>query len=334
MTRIRVKIFVLALVAWSVGVNRAAAADLIFSPTFQPGWHLIGLPALPDPEDPYLIFGRIPIEYRLYGWDPVLRSYVTVDPMAPDMLPTVVSGEGYWLSVDSPSSTSYLGLPWEVGAVRPIPLGPAGWHLIGNPHTERVPLADCCVAGRGGTELTLADAVSAGWLVLPMYGWDIDLIAYSAVGLLGPPDEADDALSVWSGYWLNTLVDDVRLVAQRPPGDPFQAWLAGANGMEQEYTLDLSLETQLMVVAAAPIHASQVRAIISGLPELVTGNSVTLFRADNWPRQMPFGKSFGVENPGLGQYDYTITVEATTAGGTKTSVVMSLTVVGVEPPPA
>lgn len=320
-----------------VGDLNDAGAEPIFSAPLDPGWHLIGLPALPEPEDPYTIFDYIPIEYRLYGWAPTIGCYVTVDPFDPDLLPAVVSGEGYWLNIGTTDSISYLGLPWEVGAVRPIPLGPAGWHLIGNPHEERVPL-DYCMIDHAGTERTMADAVNQRWILLPMYAWDRDMLSYSTVGLLGPPDEADNALTAWAGYWLNTLVDNLRLVVQRPLGDgPFQAWLvSNIGGMQQEYTLDLSVESGVTVVAAAPIYATKVQAVISGPSELVDGNVLSLFRADNWSLKMPFGKHLLPRYdavPPDETYDYIVQVEATTASGTDYSVPLSLHVIGIETPP-
>jgi len=335
--RIVIATLLVAAAALTVGPNSAAASELMFSPVWEPGWHLIGLPGLPEPTDPYSVFGSVPIHYRLFGWDPILIRYVVFDPLQPDLLPSVVSGEGYWLDVDTTSNISYVGLPWQVGAVRPSSLGPAGWHLIGNPHPVTVPL-DYCMIEEAGSEVTLADAAAAGWISFPIYGWDPDLVRYTTVGLEGPPTQDDTVLAPWSGYWFSTEVDDLRLMVQRPlePG-PFDAWIVdirpGYEGMYQDHTVDLSEwigDVILHVVAAAPIYATNVRAIISGTTELVPGNSLALHRG-TWWLQMPFGGGFLVPNDADG--DYTIQVEATTAGGPVDSIVMNLTVIGIEPPP-
>jgi hypothetical protein len=332
MTR-RPILVVLALMAASV-LAAGARADTMTSPSLTLGWHLVGLPALPVASDPYATFDPIPIAYRLFGYDPALRTYVMADPLHPDLLPAVISGEGYWLSVEDPASISYLGAPWAVGAVAPFSLGPRGWHLIGNPHAERVPLTSC-VIGNGTTELPLGDAVAAGWIALPMFGWDPVSVGYQTVGLLGPPVEADTALTAWRGYWFCTDLDDLRLVVQRPLGaGAFDAWLVSQiGGMQQDYTFDLSLESLLTVVAAAPINATEVHAVFTGPTELVPGNTLDLFRSDSWPRQMPFGKGCFPTNPGPGQFDYTVTVEATTPAGSRSSIVLHLHVIGVEQPP-
>lgn len=328
---IRALLIILLVASAALAVATTGAA--MTSPPLVPGWHLIGLPALPVLTDPYTVFGSVPVDYRLFGWDPVLLRYLVVDPLQPDLLPTVVSGEGYWLDVDSISIITYLGARWQVGAVRPVPLGPPGWHLIGNPHEVRVPLYYCMIE-HASTEVTLADAAAAGWISFPMYGWDPTSLRYTTVGLEGPPTEDDTALAPWSGYWFSTEVDNLRLMVQRPLGPgPFDAWLVGNQGVLQDYTVDLEQEASLSVVAAAPIYASQVRAIINGpLPV----DPLDLFRADNWqPSGIPFGKGFVVPNHGDPDevFDYTIQVQATTAAGTEYSVQLSLHVIGVEPPP-
>lgn len=333
MVRTLIITLVVATAALAVGANGGAASELfMFSPVWEPGWHLIGLPARPEPADPYTIFGSVPIDYRLFGWDPVLLRYLVFDPLQPDLLPSVVSGEGYWLDVDTTTNISYLGAPWQVGAVRPISLGPAGWHLIGNPHEVIVPL-DYCMIEHEGTEVTLADAAAAGWISFPIYGWDPASIRYTIVGLDGPPTQDDTVLAPWAGYWFSTEVDNLRLMVQRPldPG-PFDAWLVGDEGMQQDYTVDLSKETRLVVLAAAPIYATDVQAIVSGP---IPADVPPLFRADSWPLKMPFGRSFEVPNHGDPDqvFDYTIQVEATTAASIEYSVQMSLHVIGNEIPP-
>lgn len=117
-----------------------------------------------------------------YGWQN--DEYREVTAFAP--------GFGYWLGALATGSDALVGDVSPEGGTQRIP---AGWHLIGSPLLRTISL-DSVVVARGTESLSLAAAVSAGWVTMPH--------AYTGEAYV----EAT-AITPFVGYWVGVSGDPV-----------------------------------------------------------------------------------------------------------------------------
>ena len=316
----------LCLLALALAAATPVSAAVLTSPTLNPGWHLISLPGVADGAAPPSIFGALNIESNLFRYEPSRLSYVAYseyDPpsefggLAPDV--------GYWLYVSSPSTISYT--PSLTSSLRRVALPQRGWHLIGSPFHDALPVIPLshCLLRRTTDNVSklMADASASGWVSLPAFAWDYSRLTYVTVGVDGPPLDDDNSWRPWSGYWLNTAAANLELVIQAPlPAGPFTAWLERASPYETGTELWADAGDVMTVMTIAPLWASPVQVVFSGVGQpILPGNAKTLFHW-TWPYDATYGAGFQISTKASG--DYTVVVQATLPTGMVTSNTMIL----------
>jgi hypothetical protein len=178
-----------------------------FSHTFQPGWHMMSLPAVPFDPNPQKVFAAIPkdiLDGRLYYYSNALLSYVPYNIFAFEEFGSMKLGQGYWLNLIEPTTISYTGFeaPPEL---RNITLH-RGWNMIGTPSNADIPLANIRAKNLStGETKTLYDAAMAGWVSFPIYGYDNARAGYFTCGF----DDWDEehVLKPWFAYWVSANPD-------------------------------------------------------------------------------------------------------------------------------
>jgi subtilisin family serine protease len=185
----------------------------ISSPTLAVGWNLISLPLAPVSFSPPEVFSGIPVDQRLFRYDPATQSYIVYSAANPDAFGSCDSHHGYWLYLD-------LARPFSYEAALPscdpeLDVSLPGWHLIGDPVAD-LPIADYLIEDTAsGEQISFGEAVQRGWVGCPFYGWSTSLVGYTTHCLSGPPVEDSDRLSLWHGYWMNTAQPDLSLIMPR-----------------------------------------------------------------------------------------------------------------------
>jgi len=163
---------------------------------YRVGWNLTSVPVTPLEGEGTLVFRDLwelgnTITFNLYKYDPAWGYRVY-----PQYFIDVESSVGYWLRLTIAPPDTVVGVAGEPadGDVA-IPLGD-GWNLIGHPHMEATPLADCTIDD-GATSYSMAEAISAGLVDMPVY-------YYAGLGYktVAPAGGDDDSLRPWCGYWL------------------------------------------------------------------------------------------------------------------------------------
>ena len=301
-------------------------AAALTSPVLNSGWHLISLPGVTDGATPPSIFGSINIESNLFRYEPSRLSYVAYSQFDP---PTEFGGlapdAGYWLYLSTPSTITYT--PTLTSSLRRVALPLRGWHIIGAPFYDTLPVIPLthCLLRRTTDNVSklMADASTSGWVSLPAFAWDYANLRYLTVGLDGPPLDDDNSWRPWAGYWLNTQAANLELVIQAPlPAGLFTAWLERASPYETGTELWVDAGDVMTVLSVAPLWGSPVQVVFSGVGQpIIPGNVKTLFHA-LWPNDVTYGAGFQVSTKASG--DYTVVVQATLPTGVVTSNTMIL----------
>jgi hypothetical protein len=198
---------VVAVTVTSSLTNRTRTVEASFrmAPKVLPaGFHMVSLPyrlasagASPDS-----VFGRQP--YRLARYAPEDQQYALFDSSIgltdaragfnpPQTgLPANPAGLGYWLRLVAPTTLSLNGDPILDAEYR-IPVS-QGWAMIGDPFVFPVPLGAARVEA-GGSSLTMAEAVAAGWVRPVVYRFD-GSEGYITQGT------TDARLNPWESLWI------------------------------------------------------------------------------------------------------------------------------------
>jgi hypothetical protein len=182
----------------------------ISMPLTEVGWHLITLPGAPLNPDPAAVFDELVALGQLSG---ALHRYVPGLGYKPwyENAPSgfggpLQAGEGYWLYVYGAVTISYDAS--VTFAQQQVYLATAGWHLIGSGQTADIAMGNCTVRQDSGTAAPFANQTGL-WIADPLYGWSITLGAYRTCGVA--VNDNDNALRVFAGYWLYTMMSDVTL---------------------------------------------------------------------------------------------------------------------------
>ncbi len=201
-------------------VSSIADVDVLSGTVVQlqvsPGSMLIGLNRATIDPDPSSVFSSIDnwsLDGNLVRRDACTGLDVYYDAEMPDGFGSVLIGEGYWLlnlaqsdtieyqGVDVSDSDHWLSLP------------KTGWSIVSHPFAYNVPWASYLVTnGKETKTLTAASGYGAGWLNSYGYFWCEQGIC--DFGL----EEDWASVQEWypgHGYWVETYVDGLALIAPR-----------------------------------------------------------------------------------------------------------------------
>jgi hypothetical protein len=152
------------------------------------GLNFISLPLTPLSPDPAQVFGIDPQRLLLAHYNP-RRTSAQKYELYPDVgAPRL--GQGYFLKVFQDVTVDVPGLAPDPAATVEIPVD-AGWNMVGNPFPVAVPEANLRVRRGTGTPVTLATAVTNGWLQAGIF----HLAA-------GGGYELTDRLGAFEGQWI------------------------------------------------------------------------------------------------------------------------------------
>jgi len=185
----------------SVNETASYTQDVSLHHTFAGGLHMVSVPVIPTNPDPAQAgFDAT----RWARWDPGVEGY-RVHPHAYTMFTPAesVPGKGYWARFATATEVHVPGVPPATAAY--TVQVPAGWTQIGNPRVDDMPWsitgAGALRVRRGGDEMTLAQAQTAGWCEDFAWGYGPDagyeLVYDPAVAAVGERE----ALAAWEGYW-------------------------------------------------------------------------------------------------------------------------------------
>ena len=163
-----------------------AAGTFHFPLTIQPGWNLLSLPLITDP-NPNNVFDNLPGEWLLFQWDPILGRYLTREEI------TLAPGEAYWLllrGLTQPLSYQIIGVPYS-GETMQISLSP-GWNAVGNPYLASIPWHRVLIK-RMDSYYTLDSAASLG--IVGSAAWAYDGTRY--VNIKEEFGRFDASVSFW-----------------------------------------------------------------------------------------------------------------------------------------
>jgi len=187
------------------------------------GWQFFSAPITPQRDDPFVNLGDDIDPFKLYQYNTELGGY-KVYPLDIGEV-SLITGNGYFTRLDSNIEVDIggtsnmedmnLGRPSKpTSDTNPPPkLNAIGWHAIGNPFVQDVNVADL-EFDKSSVVKGFDDAVTAGWIESKLYRWKVapsGTDAYEAVGSTGK-------LNPWDGYWLKTLVADLKLTVAAPSG--------------------------------------------------------------------------------------------------------------------
>lgn len=173
---------------------RVATPKLV-SKTFSPGFNLISIPVQPQNPDPAsVLFGLAP--QVVYRFTPG-RGY-EIWPINPEFTKMEVN-RAYWIQPRANTTLNVLGAP-NVGT-QVISLK-EGWNGIAASFDANVSVPGNSLLFRSGdTVLSVAQAITQGWIQPTLFRFDNASRAYVAVRL----DQA--SLDPWVGYWILAFRD-------------------------------------------------------------------------------------------------------------------------------
>lgn len=168
-------------------------------PQFSAGLHLIGIPLLPDANDPQTLFGFQNNQWATYN--PVTGQYVQY----PDAGTAPVPGRGIWVALPNAVQPNLVGTLPNPESHYLIDLQP-GWNLIANPWTEPLVWHREAVQVRvQGVARPLSQATEFvepylwGWEPNPSNPMQGRYVLVSDAQLLSG---MQTALQPWRGYWI------------------------------------------------------------------------------------------------------------------------------------
>ncbi|MDI6827336.1 MAG: family 10 glycosylhydrolase [Armatimonadota bacterium] len=177
-----------------------------------PGWNLISIPYTPKNPSPPSIFGSMPIDGRLWEWDPETQSFRAYDSWSPQDFGNIQRGEGYWLNASDSGCLEFEAFE-NIGADFLIGVPKASWAIIGCPFQTSQPWAELLVTNGIETVPIKVGAEEKGWI--DGTGWWWDNSSQSLLTASFPENfPASESLDPWRGYWIRSNVDKLALIVQ------------------------------------------------------------------------------------------------------------------------
>jgi hypothetical protein len=228
-----------------VAVMAYSGTPRTISHFFDDGWQMISVPLHCVPDDADLVIGD-DVDAPLWWWDAASSLYEEGGQVSPV--------HGYWLYIPHGGATidvTGCDVTWDVT----INFSPAGWHQIGTPWNYNK--TDIEVT-HGAVTKTWNQAVSAGWVVDDLYGYD------------GSAYFSAETLTPWMGYWAKALVDDLSLMLSIDQMSPTEA--SHTYGLMAEGTTPQDLPP---LPAEVPVPKSTLE--IRNVPNPITDVNTTTF---------------------------------------------------------
>ncbi len=184
---VRALVLALPLLFFALTSSRSPASGQdAFTYTFPEGWSLVSLPLQPDNPSPEAVFSDLPSPLHLYDYVDGLR----IGPDDPGFI-SVIPGRAYWLLLEQERSVVVSGDLVTTSDDYHIILN-RGWNLVATPWLATVAWSDDRIAISDGTStLPLSQAVTQGWVMADLSGYDDALGTYPAT-----------SLQPWQGYLL------------------------------------------------------------------------------------------------------------------------------------
>lgn len=176
--------------------------------SFNTGWNLISIPLDPANSNAASVLSGLvaagnKLENNLIRYEPGTGYQVY-----PRDFTSLQAGRGYWLRLQQPGSTSF------VGTSRPdttyIPLA-QGWSLVSLPRTWPLALGYCKIKRGSDTPINWSNAIQLGWIGDALYYYEGG--TYKTLKLTGGDDTY---LRPWKAYWIRTTRSDLSMVIPRP----------------------------------------------------------------------------------------------------------------------
>lgn len=187
------------------GTSLQAPAD-----TILPGWSLISIPGTPREPTPGAVFGSIPIDNSLLGWNNRTQGPLVYDAWSAETFGDIMRASGYWLMAQEShplSVTVYGGGSSDFLISMPA----AGWTLLGNPSQSPIPWADALVSNGLEVEPMFTASHTRGWLNSMGFWWDASTQGLYDFGL-AEDYVSCNTLEPWHGYWVQTHTDSLYLL--------------------------------------------------------------------------------------------------------------------------
>lgn len=173
------------------------------------GWNLISLPLDPDDRDPQAVFNEVVGSLYLCTYNTMAEEFEWVDkpPSATGTAGTLSEAEplrGYWIAVRENTDICVNGTP--LSGDQSTELQTAGWHMISVPYEVAWGIGSGgSISVSDGTQTkTLIEAIAAGCVYDTIWQWDT--IREEWITCMA---STGTTLHPWTGYWINTSVDDL-----------------------------------------------------------------------------------------------------------------------------
>lgn len=185
--------------------------------TFLNGPRMISLPIKPTSPDLATALGANPSTLLLAQYRQDLTS--TEKYQLYPSLPTYQPGYGLWSNLNLNLASSIVGYRTDVEQDISVPLL-FGWNQIGSPYNItpglNVSTTDISFSYRGGDAVSLADAVSAGWVSAGITAYS-QSSGYVDITSSSDPTVPQNTLEPWKGYWIRVLVTEgVTIIYSNP----------------------------------------------------------------------------------------------------------------------
>lgn len=206
-----------------VTVPELVAPKQVTSPTLNSGWNLISLPIEPALEFPHIVFRGLTIDAYLKRWDRKTASEITYSASAPGPFGNVYADEGYWLYMPLGGTVKFNGSAATTDRrvklqYTTTPSDLSSYGLIGYPFEAAQDFANCMVYNPnapGPKTISLAEAITAGWIPDRFFGWNASTSTYFDVSVPGY-GASSTVLEPWRGYKAVALVPGVELIIPKP----------------------------------------------------------------------------------------------------------------------
>ena len=231
----------LVLTAISAMAQTTATATL----TIYPGENWISVPLVPIDPDPQSVFAGCNIDGNLTELNG--QTTVVYSSADPDAFGAILLGSGYEIDnpTSAPETVSYTGLPDGVpsidsngnvipGSMTDMYIGlpgagnnTGGMNWVGQPFDHSMSV-DCMVLTNGQQTLSIAQAVSEGWIAPLWLGFNNETQSTFTVGAsVFDPDQ--DYFAAGQMYQITTLKDNLALIvpAYAPEPSGLTAMMSG-----------------------------------------------------------------------------------------------------------
>jgi parallel beta-helix repeat protein len=251
-------------------------ADATITLACGAGWYLTSIPLVPADPIAEHVYDELPV-FGAYKWNPGTGVYDDLTGQ------NINWSDGYWLWLMGDETVTVAGA--AVTTDQTFQLGAAGWQQFSVPAVD-IPVTGPDENGRndpdiefsadGITWYTYAGAVINGLILDGIFRYDTcgSCCPGASSGQYAPAMSADAVLDPWLGYWIQTLVPNVRVRV------PVAYWIA--NPWTQPLNFHpMSVDTQGRTPPAPPAVPQSIKAAVDEATGLVVYNEPNPIRDVN-----------------------------------------------------